>query len=176
MTRSSRAGQALVAAGLAALTLMAAAAPALAAPAEVTLKSGSLDLPSHDLNICGWPATFTSTGQFHFGEVVVSGADPRFVQSHVHETVNYTLVIDDDPSVPEALRGATWRGRFQDTIVVSGSLLDGRFHLMIVNTFAEGPFRGLKEQITLVIAADGTVQVERHDVEEGPPDCDALTA
>ena len=175
MTRSSRAGQALVAAGLAALTLMSAAAPALAAPAEVTLKSGSLDLPGHDLNICGWPATFTGTGQFHFEEVVVSGADPRFVQSHVHETVNYTLVIDDDPSVPEALRGATWRGHLEDTIVVGGSLVDGRFRLTIVNTFAEGPFRGLKLQTTLVIAADGTVQVERDDV-GGQIDCDALTA
>lgn len=175
MTRSSRAGQALVAAGLAALTLMSAAAPALAAPAEVTLKSGPLDLPGHDLNICGWPATFTGTGQFHFEEVVVSGTDPRFVQSHVHETVNYTLIIDDDPSVPEALRGAAWRGRFQDTIVVAGSLVDGRFRLTIVNTFAEGPFRGLKEQITLVIGPDGTIQVERHDF-GGEADCDALTA
>ena len=175
MTTPSRAGQATVAAGLAALTLMSAAAPALAAPAEVTLESGSLDSTGHDLNICGWPATFTGTGQFHFGEVVVSGADPRLVQSHVHETVNYTLVIDDAPSVPEAFRGATWRGRFEDTIVVGGSLADGRFRVTIVNTFAEGPFRGLKEQITLVIGADGTVQVERHDV-EGEPDCDALTA
>ena len=49
MTTPSRAGQAIVAAGLAALTLMAATAPALAAPAEVTVKSGSLDSTWHDV-------------------------------------------------------------------------------------------------------------------------------
>jgi hypothetical protein len=163
----------VIGATLAVVAALAVPAAAVAAPAEVTLKSGSIDLPGHDLNICGWGATFTSTGQFHFGEVVVSGTDPRFVQSHVHETVNYTLVIDDDPSVPVALRGATWRGRFEDTIVVSGSLLDGRFHLTIVSTFAEGPFHGLRDQMTLFISADGTIQVERHEI-GGEADCDAL--
>src|SRR5215212_9613591 len=148
-------------------------AAAFAGPADVTVKMGSLDLPGHDLNICGWPATFTSSGQFHFTEVVVSGADPRFVTSHVHETVNYTLVIDDDPAVPEALRGATWRGHLEDTIVVAGSLLDGRFRLTIVNTFAEGPFRGLKQQITFVAGADGTVRVDRDEV-AADVDCAAL--
>lgn len=155
------------------LAALAAPAAATAAPAEVTLKSGSLDSTGHDLNICGWGATFTGTGSFHFGEVVVSGANPRFVQSHVHETVTYTLVIDDDPSVPVALRGATWRGHFEDTVAVSGSLIDGRFHLTFVNTFAEGPFHGLKQQITLVVSADGTVRVERDEI-SGEVDCGAV--
>jgi hypothetical protein len=43
-----------------------------------------------------------------------------------------------------------------------------------LNTFSEGPFRGLVEQLVFVRAVDGSVRVEKVDF-VGEIDCAALT-
>jgi len=147
------------------------AGPAIAsAAADVLHESGRLDGTFHDLNICGWPATFTTSGRFQFERVTVDDIHGHFAY---HEAVNYTLVIDDDPSVPEAFRGATWRGRNEENIVGNFDPLSSRGMFVRLNPFSEGPFHGLVEQLVFIRAADGTVTLEKIDV-VGEVDCASL--
>jgi hypothetical protein len=146
------------------------AADATAGSADVFQQRGSLDGTFHDLNICSWPSTFTSKGQFYF-EAVDTGNTFHFTY---HETVNYMLVIDDDPSIPAAFRGVTWSGRNEETVVGNFDLTSDRGMFVSVNPFSEGPFHGLVERVTFVQSADGTVRIDR-DVFTGNIDCDALT-
>lgn len=147
------------------------AAGARAASADVFQQRGSLAGTFQDLNICSWPSTFTVKGQFYF-EAVGTGDTLHITY---HETANYTVVIGDDPSVPAAFRGVTWRGRNEETVVGNFDLTSDRGMVITVNPYSEGPFHGLVERVTFVQSADGTVRVDR-DVFTGSIDCDALTA
>jgi hypothetical protein len=142
------------------------------ARSSVYRERGSLDGDFTDLNICNWTATFTATGFSDF--VLVDTSAPTETYKY-HETVNYSLVISADPSVPEPYRGATWRGRNEETFVGTFDVNGDRGVFVLVNPFSEGPFHGLVERVTFVADASGTVHVDR-DVFTGTIDCDALTA
>jgi hypothetical protein len=160
----------VVVCAIACVAAFPAAAAASAESADFFQQRGSLAGTFHDLNICSWLSTFTVKGQFYLEAVETGGT------FHVtyHETANYTLVIDDDPSIPAAFRGVNWRGRNEFTFVGNFDLTSDRGTMVTVNPFSEGPFHGLLERLTLVRSADGTVRVDR-DVFTGNIDCDALT-
>jgi hypothetical protein len=132
----------------------------------------SLDGVAHDFMICGWEATFTTTGQVHW---TVAIADDHHGHVTFQEAVSYTLVIDDDPEVPESLRGATWRGHNMISFVTNFDPASEREITRQVQPAWEGPFRGLIERFTLVIAADGTIRVDRQ-VLPTEIDCEAFGA
>jgi hypothetical protein len=90
-----------------------------------------------------------------------------------HETVNYTLVISNDPSVPEQYRGVMWRGRNEETLVGTFDADGFRAMFVKVNPFSEGPFHGLVEREHFVWDANGIVRVDSHEF-TGNIDCDAL--
>ena len=148
------------------------AGPAFAAGQVVGVGRESLDGVFHDNMICGWGATFTSTGQIHW---TFTNDPNRPTHVNVQESVAYTLTIDDDASVPTALRGVTWRGH---SVIAFAENLDPTSERVVIHSvqpFWEGPFRGLSERFTLTIAADGTVRVDRAVV-HFDVDCDALAA
>ena len=148
------------------------AGPAFAGGQVVGVGRESLDGVFHDNMICGWGATFTSTGQIHW---TFTNDPNRPTHVNVQESVAYTLTIDDDASVPTELRGVTWRGH---NVIAFVENLDPNSERVVshsVQPFWEGPFRGLSERFTLTIAADGTVRVDR-TVVEFDVDCDALEA
>ncbi len=153
------------------LAIVLGSSTAAAASADVYRERGSLAGTFTDLNICNWPSTFTRTGGYSIVAVDTSAATGSF---HYHEAVNYSLVIGDDPSVPEAFRGVTWRGRNEETVVGTFDADGGRSVFVLVNPFSEGPFRGLVERITFVSDANGVVHVDRETF-TGSIDCDALT-
>lgn len=157
---------------LAACLLAMLAGPASAAGAEVVTGRDSLDGVDHDFMICGWEATFTARGQIHW---TVAIADDHHGHVTVQEAVTYTLVIDDDPSVPPSLRGETWRGQSMISFTANFDPSSEREVTRQVQTFFEGPFRGLSERIALRIAADGTVLVDSF-VSKFDVDCAALGA
>jgi hypothetical protein len=82
---------------LVAIALAVPPAAASAGGAVVSNELGSLDGTFHDLNICGWPASFTTAGRYQLESVMVDDIHGHFAY---HEAVNWTLVVDDDPSVP----------------------------------------------------------------------------
>ncbi len=88
--------------------------------------------------------------------------------------MNYSLVISDDPSVPEPYRGATWHGRNVETFVGTFDVDGFRGVFVKVNPFSEGPFHGLVERIHFVADANGVVHLDT-DVFTGSIGCDALT-
>ena len=141
-----------------------------ASPPTVSIDNGSLDGTFHDLNICGWPATFTTAGRYQL-ESVNSDIHGHFAY---HEAVNWTLVLDDAAAVPEAFRGATWRGRNEESIVGNFDPNSLRGMFVRINPFAEGPFHGLVEELVFVRAVDGSVRVDRVDF-VGSVDCSALS-
>jgi hypothetical protein len=148
------------------------AGPTFAREAEVTVGRASLDGVSHEFMICGWGATFTASGQAHW-TVTIAG-DHQF---HVNyqESVSYVLVIDEDPTVPEAFRGDAWRGSNMFSFATNFDPGSEREVTRTVQTAFEGPFRSLIERITLVAAADGTVRVDRF-ISDFEADCEALAA
>ena len=157
---------------LVACLLAMSAGPTSASAAEVFVGRESLDGVAQDSMICGWGATFTASGQAHW---TVAIAGDRHGHVNFQESVNYVLVIDDDPNVPEALRGATWRGRNMFSFVTNFDPASEREITRTVQTAFEGPFRSLSERITLVIDADGTVRVDRL-ISNWDVDCQALAA
>ena len=167
-----RAVQSIAIAGSSLALIAALAGPAVAAGQVVGVGGASLDAVFHDYMICGWQGTFTATGQIHW----TFTTDPnRPTHVNVQESVSYTLVLDDDPSVPAALRGVTWRGHNVYTFVENVDPASGRVVVHSVQPFWEGPFRGLSERFTLVIAPDGTVRVDRA-VAQFDVDCEGLVA
>jgi hypothetical protein len=148
------------------------AGPAFAAGQVVGVGRQSLDGVFHDDMICGWGATFTSTGQLHW-TFTNDPTGPTHVT--VQESVAYTLTIDDDASVPTALRGVTWRGHSVIAFVQNVDPSSARAVIHSVQPFWEGPFRALSERFALIVAADGTVRVDRTIV-DFDVDCDALAA
>ena len=162
-----------IAIALSSLTLVGAlAGQAFGAGQVIGVGSDSLDGVFHDLMICSWGATFTSTGQIHW----TFTTDPnRPGHINVQESVSYTLTIDDDPSVPVALRGVTWHGHNVFAFVENVDPASDRVISHSVQTFWEGPFRSLSERFTLVIGPDGTVRVDRAVV-AFDVDCEALAA
>jgi len=146
--------------------------PTFAAGQVVGVGRESLDGVVHDNMICGWGATFTSTGQIHW---TFTNDPNRPTHVNVQESVAYTLKIDDDASVPTALRGVTWRGHNVIAFVQNLDPMSERVVIHSVQPFWEGPFRGLSERFTLNVAADGTVRVDR-TVVDFDVDCDALAA
>jgi hypothetical protein len=148
------------------------AGPVSASAAEVVVGRESLDGVGHDFMICGWGATFTTSGQAHW---TVTIAGDRHGHVNFQESVSYVLVIDDDPNVPEALRGATWRGHNMISFATNFDLASEREVTRTVQTAFEGPFRSLSERITLVIDADGTARVDRL-ISNWDSDCEALAA
>lgn len=164
--RATRAG--VLGAGLLALL----AGPTTASGAHVSVGRESLDGVAHDFMICQWEATFTTTGQVHW---TVAIDDEHHGHVTLQEAVSYTLVIDDDSEVPVSLRGATWRGHNVISFVTNFDPASEREITRQVQPSWEGPFRGLIERFTTVIAADGTVRVDRQ-VLEPQVDCEALGA
>jgi hypothetical protein len=150
---------------------LAVPAAASADGAVVSNELGSLDGTFHDLNICGWPATFTTAGRYQLESVMVDDIHGHFAY---HEAVNWTLVVDDDPSVPAPFRGETWRGRNEESVVGNFDPLSLRGMFVRLNPFSEGPFHGLVEQLVFVRAEDGSVRVEKVDF-VGEIDCAGLT-
>jgi len=157
---------------LVACLLGMSAGPTLAAGADVNIGRESLDGVTHDFMICGWGATFTASGQAHWTVTIV---DDHQVHVTFQESVTYVLVIDDDPNVPEALRGATWRGYNMFSFGANFDPTSEREVTRSVQTAFEGPFRSLTERITLVVAADGTVRIDRL-ISEFDADCEKLAA
>lgn len=157
---------------LVACLLAMSAGPTFATEAEVIVGRASLDSVFHDFMICGWGATFTASGQAHW---TVTIAGDREVHVNFQESVSYVLVIDDDPSVPEALRGDAWRGYNMISFATNFDPASEREVTRTVQTAFEGPFRSLIERITLVVAADGTVRVDRF-ISDFEADCEALAA
>jgi hypothetical protein len=131
-----------------------------------------IDDPPQHPNICGWLATFTGEGKFHL-IVEDTGVGPMHVT--FHETFNYTLVLEDDPSVPIDLQGMSWRGRNVATVVFNADSAGDRVIFVSRQNFAEGPFHGLSEQITFVQDPNGVVRVDRQVLFDGV-DCSALLA
>lgn len=124
-----------------------------------------------DANICGWPATFTSRGQFHLVEVTTQGGRVSFT---VHETNTWTLVIADDPSVPEMFRGDTWRGREIETDRISYDPATGQMASTYRVTEAEGPFHiAFRGRDTFIADGNGILRVETSIAIERI-DCEAL--
>jgi len=154
------------------LILAVSAGPAFAQSARVVTGRETLDSVAQDFNICGFMSTFTTTGQGHWTEVF----DDRHV-AHItfQEQVNYTLVIGDGAEVPESLRGTTWRGRNMISFMTHSDPTTSREVAHYIDTGFEGPFRGLRERLTLVIGPDGTIRVERA-VTNWDVDCEALGA
>jgi hypothetical protein len=161
------AGTAIVAVGL----VLALGSPASARGADVVHQVWSLDETFEDLNICGWDSTFTASGHYHFADIVTKASIEHLT---FHETVNWTLVIHDDASVPVELRGATWRGRNELTQVLNLDLDGDRTVFVSVNPFSEGPLHGLLERIVFVVSASGVIRVDSYDL-VGTIDCEALT-
>ena len=157
---------------LVACLLAMSAGPALATEAEVIVGRASLDAVTHEFMICGWGATFTTSGQAHW---TVTIAGEHHLHVNFQELVSYLLVIDDDPSTPEALRGATWRGSNMISFATNVDPASEREVTRTVQTAFEGPFHGQIERITLVVAADGTVRVNRF-ISDFEADCEALAA
>lgn len=157
---------------LIACLLAVSAGPTFATGAEVIVGRASLDDVNHDFMICGWGATFTVSGQVHW-TVTIAG-DHQFHFSF-QESISYVLVIDDDPNVPDALRGVTWRG---SNMISFATIVDPASEHEVtrtVQTAFEGPFRSQIERITLVVAADGTVRVDRF-VSDFDANCESLVA
>jgi hypothetical protein len=152
-------------------TLIAvSASQTVAGGAEVIVGGESLDGVGHQVNICGWDATFTTTGQSHW-TLVMAG------DKHGHVTyqdeITDVLVFDDALSVPEALRGETWRGHNVFSFVANWDPSSSREMSRSVQRAFEGPFRNLSERITFRMAADGTLLVDR-TITDWDPDCSAL--
>jgi len=157
---------------LGACLLALLAFPTSASGAGVIVGRESLDGVGHDFNICSWGATFTETGQIHW---TVAMADDKHGHVTVQEAVSYVLVIDDDPNVPESLRGATWRGHNVISFVTNFDPASERAITRSVQPYWEGPFRSLSLRYTMVIDADGTIRVDRQ-VLDTEIDCEALGA
>jgi hypothetical protein len=143
---------------------------ALAAGADVTNGSDSLDGQFVDWMICGWPGTFTQRGESHWTVVT---ADDHHRHVTYQEEVAYTVTIDDGPEVPAGLRGVTWHGHSVISYVANADPSSSREISRSVQVFFEGPFRSLSERITLHVAPDGTVLVDR-DIVSVDVDCSTL--
>ena len=124
-----------------------------------------------DSNICGWPSTFTSRGQFHLVDVTAQSGRVSFT---VHEVNYWTLVITDDPSVPEPFRGATWRGREIETDRISYDPATGQMASTYRVFEAEGPFHtAFRGRDTFIADGNGILRVETSiGIEQ--IDCEAL--
>ena len=146
------------------------AGTALAAQADVQTGSASLDGVFADQMICGWPASFRQRGEAHWTVVT---ADARHGHVTYQEASTYTMTIDDDPAVPADLRGVSWLGHNQFSFVANWDPSSSREISRSVQTWFEGPFRSLSERITLHVAPDGTVLVDR-DVLDADIDCSTL--
>jgi len=157
---------------LGACLLALLAGPTAASAAEVIVGNDSLDGVDHSFMICGWEATFTTTGQIHW---TVAIDDEHHGHVTVQEAVSYVLVIDDDPEVPASLRGATWRGHNVISFVTNFDPASERGITRSVQPYWEGPFRGLSERFTIVIASDGTIRVDRQALDTDV-DCAAFGA
>lgn len=138
------------------LVTMLFPASVAAAGAEVT-RGGDMwrGVVSDGNNICDWPSTFESSGQFHS---VVTIADPHHGHVTFQEVENYSVTIHDDPTVPESVRGVTWQGRNEFSFVLDFDPSTERVLRHSVQTAFEGPFRAQIERITLFVAPDGTIQ------------------
>ena len=134
------------------------AGQALAGGAEIIVGGDSLDGVSHQFNICGWEATFTTTGQSHWTVVI---ADDKHGHVTYQDQITDVLVFDDDLDVPEALRGETWRGHNVFSFIANWDPSSSREMSRTVQRAFEGPFRSLSERITFRMTADGTVLVDR---------------
>jgi hypothetical protein len=168
MSRIARHGISAFAAAAIICSLLAA--PALAAGADVQNYRGSADGTSHDFNICSWPSVFVAHGEWH-ATVMSSGAN----RIHViyQESVRYEVTIDDDLSVPVAARGLVWQGINVFAFETNFDPTTDEEQTHSVQTFFEGPFRGLSERVTLRVAADGTILVDR-TVSPSDVDCSAF--
>jgi hypothetical protein len=134
------------------------AAPALAAGADVQNYRGSADGTSHDFNICSWPSVFVAHGQWH---VTVMSSGGNRIHVIYQESVRYEVTIDDDLSVPVAARGLVWQGINVFAFETNFDPTTAQEQTRSVQTFFEGPFRGLSERVTLRVAADGTILVDK---------------
>jgi hypothetical protein len=157
---------------LGACLLALVAGPTSASGAEVVVGRDSLDWVNHWEMICGWEATETATGQIHW---TVAMADEHHGHVTVQEEISYVTVMDDDPEVPASLRGATWHGHNVISFVTNFDPASKREITRSVQPYWEGPFRSLSLRFTIVIAADGTVRVDR-EVLDTEIDCEALGA
>jgi hypothetical protein len=168
MSRIARPGMLSLASAMIIGALLAA--PALAAGADVQNYRGSADGTSHDFNICSWPSEFVAHGQWH-ATVMSSGAN----RIHViyQESVRYEVTIDDDLTVPVAARGLVWQGINVFAFETDFDPTTAQEQTRSVQTFFEGPFRGLSERVTLRVAADGTILVDK-TVSPADVDCSAF--
>lgn len=131
----------------------AAAFPA-AAPAAVThdgSRTFRVTETDHDLNICGFPATFdmVTTAEWHSTEAAGG------FHFQMTEVSRWTVTFDD------ATLGV-WAGRGTETIAVTASPGDVQTLHVIFNG-SEGPVR-IHEHQQVVVAADGTLRVDLNQV------------
>ena len=144
---------------------------ALAAGTDVFRFHSNSSGEADDTNICGWPSHFD--GHVTFNIIVLDRTDGTF-HVNFHQTDNWLVTIADDPSVPASVRGETWRGRDEFTYVLNADPSSQRLVQVAINPNSEGPFHGLLERYTLVVAADGTVRVENHEF-QGEVDCSTFS-
>ena len=124
-----------------------------------------------DSNICGWPSTFTSRGSYHLVDMTNKTGRVNFT---VNETNHWTLVISDDPSVPEAFRGEVWRGREVETDRFTYDPETGQLVYIYRVNEAEGPFQNaFRGRDTYVVDGSGILRVER-SVSIEDIDCESL--
>lgn len=148
------------------------AAPALAAGADVQNYRGSIDGTSRDLNICGWPSVFIDHGQWH---LTVVSSSPQRIHVTYQESSRYEVTVDDDLTVPVAARGLVWQGINVIAFETDFDPTTAQQQTRSVQTYFEGPFRGLSERVTLRVAADGTILVDQ-TVSRFDVDCSAFGA
>ena len=170
MPRTSRSVSAIALVVALLLLLVAVPSTALAAGAVVFRDHQSTTGQDLGPNICGWPSALS--GGMEAQLLVVDAGNGNFHVTY-HQTDNWTLVIANDPSVPESVRGETWRGRNEINYILNVDPSAQRVIEIFLNPNGEGPFRGLLEKTTLVISPDGTVRVDNHEF-VGEVDCAAF--
>jgi hypothetical protein len=105
----------------------------------------------HDLNICGFPATFDMVISSEWHSVEANGG----YHFQLTETSRWTVTFDD-PTL------GVWSGRGTETDAFTASPGDVQ-QLHIIFNGSEGPVR-IHEHLQLVVAADGTLQVDVEQV------------
>ena len=162
--RHAALGSALVA-GLLAMS----AGPTFATGAEVIVGRASLDGVSHDFMICGWEATFTASGQAHWTVTIAS-------DHHFHFTFQESgQLCAGHRRRSERARGFARSCLARLNMISFATNVDPASEREVtrtVQTAFEGPFRGQIERITLVVAADGTVRVDRF-ISDFEADCES---
>jgi hypothetical protein len=118
-------------------------------------------------NICGWPATFSDSGQY---QLIVQQTTAGTLHVNYRDILHGSLTFSDSPEVPASLRGVTWQDRNVGVFVFNADVSGDRQVVLERHTSFEGPFKGLLTTATFVVDPSGTVTVDR-ELSVGDVDC-----